>query len=377
MMGGQSSKKRGDDTPPPPLEINTNSQFAEELSSYEAACKLDPDLQSFDGVLRERTSLVISTLATGTEIRALSLGSFKEVTNCLLEMNQDVVKFILQSKEDVWNSPELSALVKEYFESSVKTLEFCTSLESCLKRARNSQLIIQVAIKQFEEEVELQDGVVEKKYVKTMEELQKFKAAGDPFTKEFFVLFQLVYKQQQSMLKKLQVQKRKLDKKLKSVKAWRRVSNVLFVSAFVSVLIFSVVAAAIAAPPVVTALAAALAVPIGSVGKWCNSLWNSYAKELKGKKELVTSMEIGTFITINDMDSILLLIKKLEMEIESIWQTAEIATREEDAVKLVIDEIKKKMEVFIETIEDLGDHAGKCSRQIIHARTVIQQKIIR
>uniref|UniRef100_A0A6N2LAH4 Uncharacterized protein n=1 Tax=Salix viminalis TaxID=40686 RepID=A0A6N2LAH4_SALVM len=58
-----------------------------------------------------------------------------------------------------------------------------------------------------------------------------------------------------SMLKKLQSRMKKLDKKLKSMKTWRRVSNVLFVSAFVSVLIFSVVAAAVDAPPVVTALA--------------------------------------------------------------------------------------------------------------------------
>ncbi|XP_050206954.1 UPF0496 protein At2g18630 isoform X2 [Mercurialis annua] len=391
MMGGQSSKKKGVETPqqplsppppppppgPPPLQSKSNSQYTADLSSYEDACRQDPDLQSFDATLHKRTNRVINSLSTGVEVRALSFDSLKEVTNCLLDMNQDVVNVILQCKEDIWKNKELFYLVEEYFDSSAKTLDFCAALENCLKRARNSQLIIQVALRKFEEEVAFRDGVVEAKFVKTLEELGKFKAAGDPFNEEFFTLFQSVYKQQVSMLQKLQLRKKKLDKKMKSMKTWRMVSNVLFVSAFVSVLIFSVVAAAIAAPPVVIALASALAVPIGSVGKWCNSLWSNYTKELKGQKEIVSSMQVGTFIAIKDMDNIRVLVAKLEVEIESILQNVSIALLDEDALKIVIDEIKKKLNVFMETIEDLGEHASKCSRDITQARTVILQRIIR
>ncbi|KDP31809.1 hypothetical protein JCGZ_12270 [Jatropha curcas] len=382
-MGGQSSKQKGVEPPPPPppppppFQINSDSQYTAGLNSYEKACKLDPDLQSFDNAVRERTNQVISSLATGVEVRSLSFDSLREVTNCLLEMNQEVVKVILECKEDIWKNNDLFALVEEYFDNSAKTLDFCTALENCLKRARNSQLIIQVALRQFEGESALQDGVIEKKYAKTLEELRKFKTVGDPFTEEFYILFQAVYRQQVSMLQKLQLRKRRLDKKLKSMKTWRRVSNVLFVTAFVSVLVFSVVAAAIAAPPVVTALAGALAVPIGSVGKWCNSLWNSYMKALKRQKELVSTMQVGTFIAIKDMDNIRVLVNKLELEIESLLQNVNIALIEEDALKLVIDEIKKKLEVFMQTIEDLGEHANKCSRDITQARTVVLQRIIR
>ncbi|KAJ6288516.1 hypothetical protein OIU76_024491 [Salix suchowensis] len=341
-----------------PLEVNTNSQLTADLSSSEDACKRDPELQSFDATLHERTNHVINNLSAGVEIR--SLGSFKEVTNCLLEMNQDVVKVILESKEDIWNNSELFDLVEEYFKSSVKTLEFCTVLGSCLERAQNSQLIIQLAIKQFEEEVEMQDGAVEKKFEKTLEGLQKFKAAGDPFTPQFFDLFESVYEQQLSMLKKLLSRKEKLDEKMKSVETWRRVSNVLFVSAFVSVLIFSVLAAAVAAPPVVIALAAAMTVPIGSEGNWCNTLWNRYEKALEEEKGIVTSLDVGTFVTIKDMVTIRVLVNKFQIEIESPL-----------AVKLVIDEIKRKMAVFMESIEDLAAHAGKCHDDIIAARRVI------
>ncbi|EEF37220.1 UPF0496 protein At2g18630 [Ricinus communis] len=344
MMGGQFSKKKGvanptpPPPPPPPLKINSNSQYTADLTSYEDACMLDPDLQAFDTTLHERTNRVLNSLSTGVEVRSLSFNSLKEVTNCLLDMNQDVVNVILQCKEDIWDNKELSALVKEYFESSAKTLDFCAALESCLKRARNSQLIIQVALRRFEEEVALHDGVVETKYVKTLEELRNFKAAGDPFTDEFYILFQSVYRQQVSMLQKLQLRKKKLDKKMKS-----------------------------------------MAVPI-VVDKWCNSLWNGYMKALKGQKELVISLQVGTFIVIQDMDNIRILVNKLEAEIDALLQNVNIAVINEDAfeiVKIVIDDIKKKLEGFMQTIEDLGEHASKCSHDIRQARTVILQRIIR
>uniref|UniRef100_A0A6N2LQF4 Uncharacterized protein n=1 Tax=Salix viminalis TaxID=40686 RepID=A0A6N2LQF4_SALVM len=307
-MGGLHSKTRRSGIPSPLLRANTSSQLTEDLSSYEDACKRDPELQSFDVTLHGRTNHVIKSLADGVEIR--SLGSFKEVTNCLLEMNQDVVKVILESKEDIWDNPELFGLVEEYFKSSVKTMEFCTALGSSLERAKNSQLIIQLAIQQFEKEM----GAVDKKFVKTLEGLQKFKAAGDPFTPQFIALFESVYVQQVSMLKKLQSRQKKLDEKLKSVQTWRKVSNVF---------------------------------------------------------------EVGTFVTIKDMFHIRVLVNKLQVEIESLLNNADFAIREEDGVKLVINVIKRKMAVFMESIEDLAAHAGKCHADIIAARRVILNRILK
>ncbi|KAG2724726.1 hypothetical protein I3760_01G030600 [Carya illinoinensis] len=375
-MGGKCCKKTDvNGASSQTLEMKKNTQFTPDLRSYEAACMLDPDLQSFDATLQERTSWVISSLATEVEVRSLSFGSLKEVTNSLLEMNQEVVKVILECKKDIWKNEDLFSLVEEYFENSLKTLDFCTALENCLKRTRDNQFTIQVAVKYFEEEVG--NGVDGVKYVKTLQELRKFKAYGDPFTEEFFALFQSVYQNHISMFQKLQRRKTKLDKKLKSMKAWRKVSNVIFVAAFVSVLIFSVVAAAIAAPPLVTALAGALAIPIGSVGKWLNSLWTRYENSVKAQRELINSMQIGTCVTMKDLDTIRVLVNKLEIEIESLLQNADFALREEEAVSLAMDEIKKKLEVFMNTIENLSEHADMCSRDIRRARTVILQRIIR
>lgn len=355
------------------LPTTTELHYKTELSSYEAACKQDTDLQTFDSTLQARTNQVINTLVEGVEVRALSFDSLKQVTGCLLEMNQEVVRVILECKKDIWKSQELFELVEEYFENSLKTLDFCTALEKCLKRARDTQLLILVAIQQFEEESESGDN----RYSKTLQELKNFKEAGDPFTEEFFQIFQSVYKQQILMLEKLQVRKNKLDKKLKYIKSWRKVSSMIFVATFAAVLICSVVAAAIAAPPVAAAIAAATSIPIGSMGKWIDSLWKNYEIALKGQKEVIASMQAGTYVAIKDLDNIRVLVDRLQIEIESLFHTVDFAIEEDQAVKIAIEEIKKKLEVFMKNVEDLGVQADVCSRDIRRARTVVLQRIIK
>lgn len=355
------------------FNLNSSSLYTTELTSYQEECQIDPDLQTFDSTLRARTNHVINSLAVGVEVRALSFDSLREVTGCLLEMNQQVVKVILECKKDIWKNQELFDLVEEYFDNSLQTLDFCIALEKCLKRVKDSQLLIMVALQHFEDE---DGGDGETRYARTLEDLKNFKASGDPFTEDFFQVFQSIYKQQMSMLEKLQRRKDKLDKKLKKIRAWRKVSSIIFVAAFATVLICSVVAAAVAAPPVAAALAASTAVPLISVGKWIDSLWKNYENALTGQKEVIGTMQVGTYVTIKDLENIKVLIDRLQIEIESLQQKADLAITEE-VVKLGIDEIKKKLSTFMKNVEDLGTEADMCSRDIRRARTVVLQRIIK
>nr|GEY73787.1 uncharacterized protein [Tanacetum cinerariifolium] len=179
------------------------------------------------------------------------------------------------------------------------------------------------------------------------------------------------------MLKKLQVQKGKVDKKMRNVETWRRLCNVIFVVTFSTVLICSVVAAAVSAPPLVTALAAAAAVPLGSMGKWVNSLWKKYETELKGQRELINAMRMGSFIVIKDLDNIKALVDKLGVEMEGLVRNAQfaISEEEEEAVGVAVDEMKASVNDFAKTIDELSDHSDKCCRDVRRARTVIVQKI--
>ncbi|KZV55163.1 hypothetical protein F511_26122 [Dorcoceras hygrometricum] len=375
--------------PPPPTvrplpraeaEPNFNTSGLEEptlsdLNSYEDACHEDPDLRKLDENLQLRTRRTVNSIAVDLEVRSISLESLGEVTGCLLEMNKEVVEIILRNKKDIWKDPELSELVDDYFENSLLTLDFCKSLDACLNRARIIESIIKVALKKFEEEHHSGDGPV-KSYSRTLEELRNFQAAGDPFTQEFFKGFDSIQSRQVLMLKKLQAKNKKLDKKLRRLKMWRKVSNVIFIVAFASVLIFSVVAAAITAPPVVTALAAAAAIPLGSMGKWLNSFWQKYEKELMVQRELISSMQIVGTLVLVDFQSIEKLVDRFQIKIEELSTYADFAMRDPESVEIVVGEIKTKVNDFIKTIHDLSERANKCSRETRMARTVILRKII-
>lgn len=58
------------------------------------------------------------------------------------------------------------------------------------------------------------------------------------------------------------------------------------------------------------------------------------------------------FITIKDLDSIRVLIDRLKIEIESLLKKVEFDI--DDVVKVVIEEIRKKFDVFMKNVEDLG-----------------------
>lgn len=293
----------------------------------------------------------------------------------MLANNQEVVNIIFQSKKDIWKNPDLFDLVNDYFEISLQSLDFCAALETCLKRALHNQSILLLALQKFDEEYENPEKY-DPHFSKTLEELRIFEGSGDPFTKEFFSLLQGVYKQQIEMLEKLHAKMRKLDKKLSNVKAWKKLTTAIFVVSFVSALICSVVAAAVTAPPVVTALAAAASVPLGTMGKWLSFIWSKWEKDLKGQKEIIFSMEIGSYVVIKDLDSIRVLVDKLEIEMEALVQNAEFATEKEEAVAMAVEEIKKKVDGFMKTLQDLSDHADKCSRDINRTRAVVSRKII-
>jgi t-SNARE complex subunit (syntaxin) len=213
--------------------------------------------------------------------------------------------------------------------------------------------------------------------VRTLHELRQFKTAGNPFTDEFFDTFDAVYQQQLDMLKKLQQRQHRLDKKVKTIQAWRRVSSIIFATTFAAVLICSIVAAVIAAPPVAAALAAAAAVPLGSMGKWFDSLLKGCQDAVNRQEGVVSEMQFGTLIAIKDLENIKVLIKRVEEEISSMIDCVEFAERDEEAVKFGVEEIKKKLESFMKSVEDLGEQADRCTRHIHRARTLVLGRIIR
>ncbi|CAL0314862.1 unnamed protein product [Lupinus luteus] len=104
---------------------------------------------------------------------------------------------------------------------------------------------------------------------------------------------------------------------------------------------------------VVAAIDAASAVPIGSMDKWIDTLFKNYENELKAHKEVTISMQVGTQdVDIKSLNNIRELIHRLKIEIQSLLQNVDFAIEEED-MKVAIEEIKKRLGVIMNNVEDL------------------------
>ena len=299
-----------------------------------------------------------------------------EVYEFMLDLNRDVVKEIIESREDVRNNKDLTSLVDVYFKNTSKTLDFCNTVQNCVKIAENSRLIIRYAVKQFEAESE---DANKNKYAKTLEELNKFKAVGDPFDGEFLTQYDSVYEEQVLLLDELGKLRAKLDKKQRNLKTWRRLSNVVFITAFVSVLLLSVAAAALSAPIVLTAVAAGLTPSIEVVGKWSNKMWKKYEKAVKRQRGLVSTVETGVRVNRIATDSIKLEVDNLRIRLKFILETVDFAVErgeDEEATRLAMQEIKKKVEGLTEKIKEVGQHTDRFSKVISSERRLVLQHIL-
>ncbi|XP_071708384.1 UPF0496 protein At4g34320-like [Rutidosis leptorrhynchoides] len=360
-MGCICSTKKPPSSSTPDLELNPD------LTSYQSACRSDPTIQSFDSTIQARTNRVISTLS---DEPSLSIQSLQVVIDTLLATDQDVLKLILEYETDVWTHDELFSLVKEYLEISLETLDFCKSVDDCLKNARSIVKFLQTTLDQYAEDAN---------HLNTIEQFKIFKSFDTPFSDKLLTSFRSVYDKQVCLLNKLRTQTVEVVKKLESIKIWRRLSNVIYVATFSTVLICSVVAAVVALPPLVTALAAAATlVPLGSMGMSVDSLWKTYEQEVRYKKKIIIMIKIQSdLFVIKDLDNIKAIVDRMGIKMEGILKLTDFVIGEEvhEALGVGVDEITNPVNEFAKMIDDLGEQSVKTISDIKRTTTMILERI--
>ncbi|XP_071739040.1 UPF0496 protein At2g18630-like [Rutidosis leptorrhynchoides] len=332
----------------------TLSQSSSTMSNSD----LNPDSTSylsFDSSLQDGTTRVITTLAAAVEVRSLSLNPLRQLTGSLLDIKQDVVTVILNCRKDIWDDHQLFLLVKDYFELTLQTLDFCTSLNNCLKEFRSTLSVFELAIDRYNAGTN---------HLTTIEQFKEFKELDRPFTNEFFGRFESVNNKQITLLKSLRGQRGKVDKKLKSTENWRKLSIMVFAIAFIAGFFWLVMVTSISAPPLVMALMPLLILTVAaqlgwSMGKWVNSLWDKYEKVFRDQMEIIIAMDVGSNVAIKYLDKVKVHVDKLGEYMETMLKNVDFAINDkgQEAMGMVVDEMKSTMNVFAKTIGDLSEHS--------------------
>lgn len=361
----------------PRAQVSSLQISSDDLLAYQDACQNDQDVRRFDTELQARTARAMGAMVAEIQKpNSFSLELLKEVTSNMVETDQQVVAIILASKKDVWKNPELFSLVDDYYRTSLHTLEFCNNLERFLSNARTKQIILRAALQRLGEA-----APGEGDYNKALEDLGWFRSAETHLSEELLKSFEVVYSEHLQMLQRLQAQRNLLDKKMKRIKSWRKTATIIFAATFVTVLVCSVVVTAVAAPPFVTAVVAAVGAGASWIPTetWFKRLWKGYEKAVQEQREVVSAMQAGTLVAVRDLDNIRVLVERLEMEVSDFLRQidASLALEKDNGIHLVIKDIENKVDTFTSNVDELGEYANAYSRNVRQAKAVVQQRIIK
>ncbi len=145
-----------------------------------------------------------------------------------------------------------------------------------------------------------------------LRELQGFVRAANPFSEDFSKQFSTVYQRHLEMQNKLQAKKKKLDTKLRSVRGWMKVTNIILGATCAAVLLCRVIADAIAAPKVAEELAEESRKPGRGMGSWLKPLCRRY-EQIRAQVAIVEDASTGTFVAIQDLNNIKASVERLKV----------------------------------------------------------------
>ncbi|KAB2036665.1 hypothetical protein ES319_D03G017500v1 [Gossypium barbadense] len=202
---------------------------------------------------------------------------------------------------------DLDSLTKKYIGNIEKNLELRTAIDDCLRHTRSNHEIIPSAVKCFGEDFRLEVMTDEKKFVKTLSELKRFKAAEKHFLEESLVPQGAIRGQQESMLGELRAQNERLDN--------------------------------------------ALTVAIAPAWKWCDGRWKWNVEKVKQQK-LTTRMKHNALLHTTTIH-IMACVTNLEEKIRSLSKPIHVVLGEEYVLKVAMDDININSKAIRETIENL------------------------
>lgn len=145
-----------------------------------------------------------------------------------------------------------------------------------------------------------------------LKELQGFVQAANPFSEDFSKQFMTVYHRHLDMQNKLQAKKKKLDNKMRSVRGWMKVSNIILGATCAAVLLCRVIADAIAAPKVAQDLAEESRKPGRAMGSWLKPLCRRY-EQIRAQAAINEQASKGTFVAIEDLNNIRASVERLKV----------------------------------------------------------------
>ncbi|RWR88147.1 UPF0496-like protein [Cinnamomum micranthum f. kanehirae] len=292
-----------------------------------------------------------------------SLGDMAGIIEEESKSTVSIISRAIESHTGIRTDQELCHLVDQFFSHSNSISAFCNEIESCLNRARDSQLNLRTAGQHFKEG----------RSDWALEELAKFFNYENPFT-GLPEKLENVRQQQEKLAEKLMIYNKKIKKKRAIAMMGRIATGFIFTTFILS--LFTCQVYAVYSGLLLTLPALAVATP-ATISAWAvlDKECKSYYDGLKRQQDLVGLMRDYGLIEKTNFDEIKMAAEKTGNLLQSLKVNAEFTLEGEEKVKIGFENIEKKMANFAKSIEKLGECVEKCSEDLKKGREEIQMRI--
>lgn len=331
------------------------------------------------------------------ELRSLLIASWPPPDLILEESGHHRISHAIAGKlrEAISKNPGLLSLLNDHLNYSIiKPLVSLAGVKGYLDKARIILSAVHVALEFFEEENAQRNDKKKKnnnnkkkkkkctkKYSKAVDRLMELRALRNPFEGRNINELRSACEQQQSLLALLRQRNHELEKRLKSVKKWRKAWNVIYMAGVVAVLACSVMLAAMASPAAAVAGATASATAMKCVEPCIDSLWEKWERSLQGDKDIIAAMQRKGGIAMRQLENIRLIVEKLKIDTDVMLKTVDFAISKEDGeeieVEIGIEKITAKKEEFEKIIDGLKESLDSSDGEIRKATTEFLEIIMK
>eukprot|EP01018_Ginkgo_biloba_P031889 Gb_12696 [translate_table: standard] len=286
----------------------------------------------------------------------------------LLSPDQESVNAILQHRF-LASKPELYNLVSGYFNNSEDASKLCSLLQNSIDRARKSYSRIKIIL----DIVPITGDFSEEQCHWIIGEFTLLMQMENPFPHPDSGIFQSIHNGFQNLLDQLEVNRKRVRRKLKLIKRFKKGSVVCLVGMCTAVAICAVVigthalVAIVAGPVFIT-------FPIGFIKKLRFESLNLLSRH----NAQMDAAAKGSYVLNKDLDTMNRLVTRLHDEVDhnkDIIRFCLDRKYERHPVQEVVRQLRKNDSNFIQQLDELEQRVCLCLNTINRARSLLVQEI--
>ncbi|KAJ4845638.1 hypothetical protein Tsubulata_021156 [Turnera subulata] len=278
-------------------------------------------------------------------------------------------------RETIEAGMKLHRLLGDYFEASLEACNLCDSLLQCVKQIRANHKRIRKAIKLSKRAHDSECSLDNKVSSAIFRELAAYALLKNPLSRVPAVRIGNIHDTNMELLNSLTTERKKIQRRVKLKRIGKKVGGCFLVISHTSLVVALLIIA-------IHSIVGIMALPglMGCTACFLSKFKGGFKKGLL-ENRLCVQLDLaakGTYILINDFDTMSRLVRRLYEEIEHRKLLADMCIRNENTKLLreVVKEFHIHETRYLDQLEELERHIYLCFHTINRSRRLVLEETI-